>query len=129
MQPLEGPVLPLNPSKNFLAPAKLCAPLASRPSPIKAATVAYESLIADYTCATSVFPAEACEVIGGEACLADIFPEAKLPQVRNEAARVSSAGIDREYLEYNEAKTVFCAEACDALGGEFCGREYRRGVY
>jgi hypothetical protein len=23
----------------------------------------------------------------------------------------------------------FCAEACDDLGGEFCGAEYQRGVY
>jgi hypothetical protein len=23
----------------------------------------------------------------------------------------------------------FCAEACDDLGGEFCGAEYQRGDY
>lgn len=54
----------------------------------------------------SVFPAEACETIGGDACLADIFPEAKLERdARNEAARTASEPYEREYLEYNEAKT------------------------
>lgn len=54
---------------------------------------------------SSVFPAEACETIGGDACLADIYPEVKLkPEARN-GSPVANESIDREYLEYNEAKT------------------------
>ena len=76
-----------------------------------------------------MFPAEACETIGGDACLAEMYPEARLqPEARNERARASEA-IEREYFEYNESKTVFKAEACDDLGGIFCEREYQRGVY
>lgn len=53
-----------------------------------------------------VFPAEACETVGGEACLADIYPEAKLlPQQRNDPPRIASENVEREYLEYNDAKT------------------------
>ncbi|CAA7032616.1 unnamed protein product [Microthlaspi erraticum] len=32
---------------------------------------------------------------------------------------VSPEPVDREYQEYNNPKTVFFAEACDDLGGEF----------
>ncbi|RWW07838.1 hypothetical protein BHE74_00024110 [Ensete ventricosum] len=45
---------------------------------------------------------EACEILGGEACNARMFPEAKL------AAAVASEEIDREYLEYNDPKTLPC---------------------
>ncbi|PPR93342.1 hypothetical protein GOBAR_AA27339 [Gossypium barbadense] len=58
------------------------------------------------------------------------YPEVKLqPEARNNSPRTTTELMDREYLEYNDAKTVFCAEACDDLGGEFCSREYQRGVY
>ncbi|RZS09056.1 hypothetical protein BHM03_00040152 [Ensete ventricosum] len=50
----------------------------------------------------SVSPMEACEILGGEACNARMFPEAKL------AAAVASEEIDREYLEYNDPKTLPC---------------------
>lgn len=54
----------------------------------------------------SVFPAEACETIGGEACLADIYPEARIePEAGNSTARIASENVEREYLEYNDAKT------------------------
>ncbi|EEF49348.1 light-regulated protein, chloroplastic [Ricinus communis] len=131
------PVFPVKPSKNLsqviLSPPQLGASsLAPRASPIKAAyaTVAYDTSTVDYSSVISVFPAEACETLGGDACLANIFPEVKL-EARNDAAaaRIASEPIEREYLEYNDAKTVFCAEACDDLGGEFCSREYQRGVY
>lgn len=52
----------------------------------------------------SVFPAEACETIGGDACLADIFPEVKLnPEASSK--RIASEPFDRDYLEYNDPKT------------------------
>ncbi|KAK9271508.1 hypothetical protein L1049_001868 [Liquidambar formosana] len=126
------PLCPLTPSKSFSThrsfSPKLAGPIASRSSAIKATAVAYDTSTVDYSSMFSVFPAEACETIGGEACVADIYPEVKFqPEARNN--RRASEFIDREYLEYNDSKTVFRAEACDALGGKFCGREYQRGVY
>lgn len=55
----------------------------------------------------SVFPAEACETVGGEACLADMYPEVKLqPEASNNAPKAAaSENIDRDYLEYNDPKT------------------------
>ncbi|XVE84237.1 hypothetical protein DITRI_Ditri16bG0154600 [Diplodiscus trichospermus] len=97
---------------------------------IKATATTYDTSTVDYSSMLSVFPAEACETIGGDACRADIYPEVKLqPEARNDSPRAVAELTDREYLEYNDAKTVFCAEACDDLGGEFCSREYQRGVY
>ncbi|KAJ8752312.1 hypothetical protein K2173_003948 [Erythroxylum novogranatense] len=124
-------VLPIYPSKAIsITPPKLPGSVTSRCSAIKAASVAYETSTVDYSSTLSVFPAEACEVVGGDACQADIYPEVRLnPDARNEASRVAAESFDRDYLEYNGPKTVFCAEACDDLGGEFCAREYQRGVY
>ncbi|KAK2666014.1 hypothetical protein Ddye_004588 [Dipteronia dyeriana] len=128
------PSLPLTPTKNLsqlaISPLKRGNSLASRCPPINATAATNDSSTFDYSSAFSVFPAEACETIGGEACLADMYPEAKIkPEARNDAARIASEVIDREYLEYNEAETVFKGEACDNLGGIFCGLEYQRGVY
>lgn len=54
-----------------------------------------------------VFPAEACETIGGEACLADTYPEVKLqPEARiNSALNTAPESVDREYLDYDGPKT------------------------
>ncbi|KAG7022624.1 Light-regulated protein, partial [Cucurbita argyrosperma subsp. argyrosperma] len=79
-----------------------------------------------------VFPAEACETIGGEACWANIFPEVRLQASADsdEAAAVALEEIDREYLHYAaQSKTVFPGEACDDLGGEFCGAEFLNGIF
>lgn len=52
--------------------------------------------------AGSVFPAEACEVIGGDACDAEMYPEAKLkPDGRNNIKVTTKELVDREYLDYN----------------------------
>uniref|UniRef100_A0A2P2KV38 Light-regulated protein n=1 Tax=Rhizophora mucronata TaxID=61149 RepID=A0A2P2KV38_RHIMU len=105
------PILPLSSSKNAaqmtIIPPKLGGSLASRCSAIKATSVAYDPSTVDYSSSTSVFPAEACETIGGEACLADIYPEAKLkPEPGNKAARIAvDTTVDRDYLEYNDPKT------------------------
>ncbi|XP_068656424.1 light-regulated protein, chloroplastic [Aristolochia californica] len=90
--------------------------------------VTQEPSTVDYSSLTSVFPAEACETIGGEACTATMYPEVKL---KTEPTRVTAVSeeVDREYLEYNEPKTVFPGEACDDLGGEFCEAEYQMGVF
>lgn len=53
-----------------------------------------------------VFPAEACEVVGGEACDAEIYPEVKLkPEAGSRPAGSATEGVDREYLEYDSTKT------------------------
>ncbi len=128
-------VVPLTPAKSVSHvtsfPTKLTG---SHTSPcytaIKVATVTYDTSTADYNSAFSVFPAEACETIGGDACLADIYPEVRLqPEARSDTPRVASENVEREYLEYNDPKTVFRGEACDDLGGIFCEHEYQRGVY
>ncbi|KAG1370205.1 putative Light-regulated protein, chloroplastic [Cocos nucifera] len=76
-----------------------------------------------------VFPMEACDIIGGEACNAKMFPEAKLAMSSSGSkSRAALEEIDRDYIEYNEPKTVFPGEACDDLGGEFCEAEYQMGV-
>lgn len=58
-------------------------------------------------CAVSVFPAEACETIGGESCLADIYPEVRIESGTNgvDVAIKSEESVEREYLEYTTAKT------------------------
>jgi len=129
-------LLPLTPSKNFSAPVmsslpKLTGSLSSRFSPIKAtADVASETSVVDYSSAFSVFPAEACETIGGEACVAEMYPEVKLkPEARSNKAQIAAESIEREYIEYTSPKTVLPGDACDVLGGEFCKRPYQRGVY
>ncbi|RZC60320.1 hypothetical protein C5167_022070 [Papaver somniferum] len=65
-----------------------------------------ESLTVDYSSPASVFPAEACDTIGGEACNVEMYPEAK-PKAENKsiAPKTTKESIDREYLEYNEPKT------------------------
>ncbi|CAH2045333.1 unnamed protein product [Thlaspi arvense] len=87
-----------------------------------------DPLTVDYDSLLSVFPAEACETISGYACSADIYPEVKL-DTKPVSRPVASEPVDREYLEYNNPKTVFCAEACDDLGGEFCEPDYQKDVY
>ncbi|XP_010250537.1 PREDICTED: light-regulated protein-like [Nelumbo nucifera] len=116
------------------SPPKLETTLHSRCPSIKASAVAYDtSFTVDYSSMTSVFPAEACETIGGEACDVEIYPEVKLKteaSSSNNVARMVSESVDREYIEYNDnPKTVFPGEACDDLGGEFCEAEYQKGVY
>ncbi|EXB62838.1 hypothetical protein L484_008688 [Morus notabilis] len=77
-------LLPLTPSKNISQPAifspNLLDSSAARRSVVKATAVTYDTSTVDYNSVFSVFPAEACETIGGEACWAGMFPEAKLQQ-------------------------------------------------
>ncbi|KAL3511501.1 hypothetical protein ACH5RR_030902 [Cinchona calisaya] len=123
--------LPLQtPTKSFKSPSKF-AP-AKQTSLFKAvAAVANDNSTVDYSSTASVFPAEACETLGGEACDVEMYPEVKLNQgLPNEKPpTASSEQVEREYLEYNSPKTVFPGDACDELGGEFCQPEYQSGVY
>ncbi|WOL14313.1 hypothetical protein Cni_G23093 [Canna indica] len=91
-----------------------------------------ETSAVDYNSSpVSVFPMEACDILGGEACNTKMFPEVKLAasSSTSDSSRVASEEIERDYLEYNDPKTVFPGEACDDLGGEFCEAEYQSGVY
>ncbi|TVT98153.1 hypothetical protein EJB05_32016 [Eragrostis curvula] len=85
-----------------------------------AAVLAAEPAEFDYSSIFSVFPMEACELLGGEACSAQMYPEVKLEAGVAAAASRRTEDVDRDYLAYDEPKTVFLSEACDDLGGEFC---------
>ncbi|EMS59006.1 Charged multivesicular body protein 5 [Triticum urartu] len=81
---------------------------------------------ADYSSSVSVFPMEACDLVGGEACDAQMYPETKLGAgAGGPAAAARAPEVEREYLAYDEPKTVFPDEACDDLGGEFCEAPYQ----
>ncbi|XP_008791038.2 light-regulated protein, chloroplastic [Phoenix dactylifera] len=123
-----GP-LPVKGTKT-LVPRRSSKPLRTLISPRAVAVTTFETSTIDYSSSISVFPMEACDIIGGEACNAKMFPEAKLA-VSSSGAKSTAAlqEIDRDYIEYNEPKTVFPGEACDDLGGEFCEAEYLMGVY
>ncbi|CAM0950910.1 unnamed protein product [Alopecurus aequalis] len=83
----------------------------------------------DYSSDVSVFPMEACDLVGGEACeAAEMYPETKLESSSSAPAVAAPEEVEREYLSYDEAKTVFPGEACDDLGGEFCEAPYQTGV-
>jgi len=72
---------------------------------------------------------EACDLVGGEACeAAEMYPETKLESAPADAASRAPEEVEREYLSYDGAKTVFPGEACDDLGGEFCEAPYQTGV-
>ncbi|XP_022148909.1 light-regulated protein-like [Momordica charantia] len=94
----------------------------------KASAVGKDPSTVDYTSTSSVFPAEACDTVGGEACDVEMYPEVKLKPETKKGSSVSEP-VDREYLQYDSPKTVFPGEACDDLGGEFCDPEYQKGVY
>ncbi|GAU24690.1 hypothetical protein TSUD_322990 [Trifolium subterraneum] len=112
-------------------PTKLSGSQTLRYTSIKVATDNSDPSTVNYNSSFSVFPAEACETVGGEACLADMNPEVKLqPEAKKDTPKAAtSENTEREYLEYNDPKTVFQAEACDDLGGTFCEPDYQKGVY
>ncbi|CAN8253727.1 unnamed protein product [Cochlearia groenlandica] len=99
-----------------------------RPNSSSSPSASSDPLTVDYNSLLSVFPAEACETISGYACSADIYPEVKL-DTKPVSSPVASEPVDREYIEYNNTKTVFPDEACDDLGGEFCEPDYQKDVY
>lgn len=94
---------------------------------LKATDVEDPQAYVDYSSSRSVFPAEACEEVGGDACDVNMGPETKLPP-RKEVPEKRPEGPDRETTSYDGPKTVFPGEACDELGGEFCEADYQEGV-
>uniref|UniRef100_A0A803QKY5 Light-regulated protein n=1 Tax=Cannabis sativa TaxID=3483 RepID=A0A803QKY5_CANSA len=130
-------LIPLKPSKKpsqlTLFPSKLSTSFTFRNSSVKANVVTTNNTnTVNYNSLFSVFPAEACETIGGEACWEGMFPEAKLQQKQTDSTSTSTSSsetFEREYFEYNDPKTVFRREACDDLGGEFCEHDYQKSVY
>ncbi|KAL0717853.1 hypothetical protein Bca4012_067175 [Brassica carinata] len=120
-------IFPLSsPKLTLLLPQTISTPKASRLSslrPNSSSPSTSDPLTVDYNDSPlSVFPAEACEVISGYACSADIHPEVKLER-KPVSPPAATEQVDREYLE------VFPAEACDDLGGEFCEPDYQKDVY
>jgi hypothetical protein len=88
----------------------------------------------DYAGNQSVFPAEACEELGGDSCAAEgVGPEVKLNPTtppKPASAAQKKQQPDREYVDYESGnKTVFPGEACDELGGEFCEGDYQKDVF
>ena len=92
--------------------------------------LADDAAVVDYSSSASVFPAEACDIIGGEACDVQMYPEVKLGQeAKSSTAKAVAEQVDREYYDYNSPNTVFPEEACDDLGGEFCEADYKKGIH
>ncbi|CAO2161887.1 unnamed protein product [Urochloa humidicola] len=93
------------------------------------AAVVAEPAEVDYSSSFSVFLMEACELVGGDACTVQMYPEAKLAaSAAADAETRRQEEVERDYLSYDEPKTVFPGEACDDLGGEFCEAPYQAGV-
>ncbi|KAH6823727.1 MALE GAMETOPHYTE DEFECTIVE 2 [Perilla frutescens var. hirtella] len=92
------------------------------------ASVRSNGLSVNYNSTFSVFPAEACDTIGGDTCAADMHPEVK-PQTEARKPSIGSEAFERQYLDYTDPKTVLLGEACDVLGGEFCDHQYQKGIY
>ncbi|KAF2307409.1 hypothetical protein GH714_026952 [Hevea brasiliensis] len=127
--PLSPPPLPIASTTKTLALQWRTFPRLKIPrcSPIKGSSVVgHDASTVDYSSVTSVFPAEACETIGGEACDVEMYPEVKLKSIATSTTSTTTEQIDTEYLDYNSPKTVFLEEACDDLGGEFCDPEYKK---
>ncbi|KAI7727278.1 hypothetical protein M8C21_026939 [Ambrosia artemisiifolia] len=115
----------LFPTKHLIKTSSPCISMTIKAAASDASEVDYSSMN------SSVFPAEACETVGGVACDVEMFPETKLkqePTNTSDDKATSSQAVDREYLKYEDPKTVFIAEACDDLGGEFCEPAYQSGV-
>ncbi|MBA0666561.1 hypothetical protein Goklo_002958, partial [Gossypium klotzschianum] len=76
------------------------------PRGFKATPVGQDNSTVDYSSTASVFPAEACDTLGGEACDVEMFPEVKLKpdQTQSNKGKTGSEQVDREYLEYNSPK-------------------------
>jgi hypothetical protein len=48
---------------------------------------------------------EACELLGGEACSAQMYPEVKPAAAAKEVISCTAEGVERDYLAYDEQKT------------------------
>lgn len=85
----------------------------------------------NYAGKNSVFPAEACDEVGGDSCNVEgVGPEVKpkAAEAAPPAPKAETDGTNRVYVNYAGKKSVLAGEACDDLGGEFCEPEYQEGV-
>ena len=48
---------------------------------------------------------EACELLGGDACSAQMYPEGKLAGAAEVAGRREEEAVERDYLSYDEPTT------------------------
>ncbi|KAF4397540.1 hypothetical protein G4B88_027280 [Cannabis sativa] len=135
-------LIPLKPSKKpsqlTLFPSKLSTSFTFRNSSVKANVVTTNNTnTVNYNSPFSVFPAEACETIGGEACfLKQSFNKSRLTQhqlqhhlQRPLKENILSTMIQKRKHAYIYFNQVFRREACDDLGGEFCEHDYQKSVY
>ncbi|CAO2829685.1 unnamed protein product [Amaranthus hypochondriacus] len=125
-------VQPLFPSKSSIFVSSPCKITPSIASPRTSSIKATSSVAFNYNSPFSVFPAEACEIVGGDACAAVMYPEVKLDASKMMSGNNQkvSEQVEREYFDYNtDPKSVLRGEACDDLGGEFCEAPYMKGVY
>ncbi|KAI3463148.1 hypothetical protein Pfo_019811 [Paulownia fortunei] len=118
---LSSPLVSYAPPRNLITSPPKLLPTTNNS---RFASIRANALAVNYSSTSSVFPAEACETIGGDACQADIYPEVKLRPEANKP-KIASEPIDREYFDYTDPRTVLLGEACDVLGGEFCDRPYQ----
>lgn len=65
---------------------------------------------------------EAYDLLDGDACNAQIYSVASAVSRRVEK-------VERDYLSYDEPRTVFSGEVCNDLGGEFCDVSYHADVF
>ncbi|KAG8385024.1 hypothetical protein BUALT_Bualt04G0179900 [Buddleja alternifolia] len=128
---MQSASLTLSPSSSPLAvapPTTTSFISSTPPKSYRFASIKANALAVNYNSTISVFPAEACETIGGDACLAGIYQEVKLKPEANHP-KISLEPVEREYLDYTEdPRTVLLGEACDVLGGEFCDGPYQMGI-
>ncbi|KAF9595377.1 hypothetical protein IFM89_000295 [Coptis chinensis] len=102
-----------NSTRWLRSPSKIEAILLRRhPASSKVMEIPFENSTVDYTFKTYtvaiifVFPAKACETIGGEACNAKIYPKTTLkPEDTSIKGKTTQESVDREYLEYEDQKT------------------------
>ncbi|KAL7604950.1 hypothetical protein Lser_V15G14521 [Lactuca serriola] len=89
-----------------LTKCQLCQTSSSLSNSIKAAPSGNNSQFDYSSMASSVFPAEACETLAGDACDVEMFPETEIKQQPNpKLDPPTSEQVDREHLEYSSPNT------------------------
>ncbi|KAL8557416.1 hypothetical protein ACS0TY_004733 [Phlomoides rotata] len=73
------------------------------------ASIRSNSQSVNYNSAVSVFPAEACETVGGDACMAEMSPEVKLKPEADER-KAASEPVEREYLDFTDSSKTITTE-------------------
>ncbi|CAA2999873.1 Hypothetical predicted protein [Olea europaea subsp. europaea] len=96
-----------------LAPPAFPCTLSSLPPPklcvsncLRFLSIRTNALAVNYNSTISVFLVEACETIGEDSCIADIYSEVKLrPETQSNMLKIPSEPVDREYIDYADPRT------------------------